>query len=75
MENMMPARLALLFLALATGCALAYRIIGSSVDPDGILREPFALIPLGWLFLALAAGCGLLHLVRSGARSRAIRRP
>ncbi|MCX8488883.1 MAG: DUF3955 domain-containing protein [Verrucomicrobia bacterium] len=24
--------------------------IGSTVGPDGVLHEPFGLIPLGWLF-------------------------
>lgn len=39
----------LFLMAVAVGCALAYELIGSHVDADGWLREPFALIPLGWL--------------------------
>jgi hypothetical protein len=42
-------------------CSIAYVSIGSSLDEQGILHEPFALIPLGWLFLlaGLAAGMAL----------------
>ena len=70
----MVARMSVLFIALAAGCVVAYRIIGSSVDEDGVLREPFALVPLGWLFLFLAAGFGLAHRARRGSRRPASRR-
>jgi len=43
----------LLLLAGALGCAISFRSIGSRVGPDGVLHEPFALIPIGY---ALAAG-------------------
>ena len=39
----------LFLIAVALGCAVAYELIGSHVDADGWLREPFALIPIGWL--------------------------
>lgn len=39
----------LFLMALAAGSFLGYELIGSHVDADGWLREPFALIPLGWL--------------------------
>lgn len=32
-------------------CAIAYTIIGSRVEPDGTLVEPFFLIPLAYLFI------------------------
>ncbi|MDZ4407632.1 DUF3955 domain-containing protein [Bacillus cereus] len=32
-------------------CAVIYTIIGSRVEPDGTLVEPFFLIPLGYLFV------------------------
>ncbi|NGP45691.1 DUF3955 domain-containing protein [Bacillaceae bacterium SIJ1] len=31
-------------------CMVSYNIIGSRVEPDGTLVEPFFLIPLGYLF-------------------------
>ncbi len=38
-------------LILAMICFVSYNLIGSSVGPDGILHEPFYLIPMGLLFL------------------------
>ena len=38
-----------LMLALAAICAVTYWRIGSHLDPDGTLREPFGFIPLGFL--------------------------
>lgn len=34
-------------------CWGAYRLIGSTVAPDGRLIEPFFLIPFGYIFLAI----------------------
>lgn len=48
--------LAALFVALGFLCHFTYRLIGSEVDGSGLLREPFALVPLGWLFLVLGTG-------------------
>ena len=46
-----------LWLALAgLACFAAFAAIGSRVDEQGILREPFFLMPAGWLLLFLAAG-------------------
>ncbi len=47
------------FLA-AGGCVGLYRSIGSRVDEQGFLHEPFGLIPLGWL--CLMSGAALLGL-------------
>ncbi len=47
MVAMVAAGLFLIVLTVAFG--LAYELIGSHVDADGWLREPFALIPLAWL--------------------------
>jgi hypothetical protein len=41
---------ALLCFCVSWACWTAYARIGSTVGPDGILHEPFGLIPLGWLF-------------------------
>jgi hypothetical protein len=37
-------------LAAAWACRATYAKIGASVGPDGVLHEPFGLIPLAWLF-------------------------
>ena len=47
-------------IAIASACAVAYELIGSHVDADGWLREPFVLIPIGWL--SGLAGVSLLVL-------------
>ncbi len=40
-------------IVLGIACFFAFSIIGSEVDSDGILREPFFLVPIGYLFLFL----------------------
>ena len=45
--------LSLVFFVLSGGCLFGYHLIGVSVDTEGFLIEPFALIPLGWFFLLL----------------------
>ena len=43
--------LACLLLTLSLASILTYQFIGGEVNEEGILREPFALIPLSLLFL------------------------
>jgi hypothetical protein len=45
----------LTLLLLGLGLLAAFRFIGSSVDQDGFLHEPFALLPVGWLFVLFGA--------------------
>lgn len=47
---------------LGIGCFIAYKIIGSSVLPDGTLQEPFGLIPIGFLLFFI----GIIGLVVKG---------
>lgn len=35
------------------GCLIAFNFIGSEVLPNGMLKEPFYLIPIAWLFLLI----------------------
>lgn len=65
----------LLLLALAAALMVAYGVIGSHVDADGWLQEPFACIPLAW-FSGLA-GAALVAIAlwrrrsgRAGAKMR-----
>lgn len=57
------ARLSALLLAGALLCWSLYGAIGSYIDGEGFLHEPFALIPLGWLFLFGAIACGVAAMV------------
>lgn len=49
----------------AAGCRLAFQLIGSHVDAAGVLREPFALLPISALLLvasgSAAAGAWILQ--------------
>lgn len=51
-------------------CALAFELIGSTVDAAGILHEPFFLVPAGWILflggLVLLAGSTAVRFVKSG---------
>ncbi|MFM7312347.1 MAG: DUF3955 domain-containing protein [Cyanobium sp.] len=47
--------LAMVLAAAAIVCRLAFHAIGSRVDAAGVLREPFALVPISALLL-LASG-------------------
>lgn len=44
-------RICTLFLSLGFACFIAYIMIDSYVDENGILHEPFALLPLSFLFM------------------------
>jgi hypothetical protein len=55
-------RLMVLAAALAAGavsCRVAFGLIGSRVDAQGVLREPFALLPISVLLL-LGSGLALI---------------
>ena len=57
-------KIAITFLVLGILCFVAFEpLIGSEVDENGILREPFFLIPIGWLFLFLGFFSFLLILI------------
>lgn len=47
------SQVAVSLLFLGSLCLIAFHLIGSSIDSDGMLHEPFALIPIGlWLVVA-----------------------
>lgn len=58
---------ALLILA-GLGCFLAFNLVGSTLDAQGMLHEPFALLPLGYLLIFMGLGLDLLPALRSGLR-------
>lgn len=45
-------------------CGALYSLNGARVDEDGILRESFGFIPLGWLFLFSGMGFLLVAWLR-----------
>lgn len=64
-------RLSLLLLAGSMACWVAYRLIGVHVDADGILREAFPLIPIGYFLGLGGVGAGIAGLLwRKPVRGR-----
>ncbi|MFD1411087.1 DUF3955 domain-containing protein [Lapidilactobacillus gannanensis] len=55
--------ISLILLVLGGGCFLISGLIGSYVDSQGILHEPFFLIPLGYLLLAIGIIGLLINLI------------
>lgn len=52
------------FLVAGIACALAFNWIGSEVGEDGMLHEPFPLIPIGYFLFTVGVGFALVALVR-----------
>ena len=51
----------LALLVLGFSCLLAFRLIGSDVDAEGMLREPFGLVPIGWFSISLGLILGAVY--------------
>ena len=69
--------LTILLVCAGAGCLGGYAAIGSRLEPDGTLTEPFFLVPLFWLCM-LGALCAFLlftaaALARRGERRLAMR--
>ena len=54
----------LVMILAGVGCFLLFSVIGSTVGSDGILQEPFFLVPIGYLFLLLGLIGGVINLVQ-----------
>jgi len=55
----------LLFILVSFIGWLSYSLIGSEINEDGILIEPFFLIPISWLFLFAGVIWGLFVLINN----------
>ena len=44
----------IILLCIGIICFIAFELSGSSVDKEGILNEPFFLIPVGWVLILMA---------------------
>ncbi|WP_191964864.1 DUF3955 domain-containing protein [Synechococcus sp. RSCCF101] len=58
----MPTIVAVIALGGAVISGGAYTLIGSEVDDDGILREPFVLIPMAYTLTAVSGVSAALSL-------------
>lgn len=57
--------LAFLFSICGFACLIAYKAIGSYIDENGVLVEPFGFIPLFWLFQLLAVSAFAVSFIKS----------
>ncbi|MFQ2482724.1 DUF3955 domain-containing protein [Aeromonas caviae] len=48
------------------GCFVAFNLLGSTLDAQGFLHEPFALLPLGYLLLFTGMVLTVIPLLRKG---------
>jgi Protein of unknown function (DUF3955) len=58
----------LTLLLLGFALLVAFRLIGSTIDENGFLREPFGLLPIGWLLVVFGATCTVIAAIRSRSR-------
>lgn len=54
----------------AVVCIVAFNMIGSEVDSQGMLHEPFFLIPLFWLFLTFSLIAGGVNISAQIAQTK-----
>ena len=57
-------KLAYLFISLTIIFMLAYNLIGSEVDANGVLQEPFFLIPFSYLTFVLGIIFAIISVVK-----------
>ena len=50
----MKKKLPLVFFILSLSCYILFFLIGSEIDDNGYLNEPFGLLPIGALFFFLS---------------------
>lgn len=61
----MCKKLSILLLGIGVLCFAAFDWIGSSVDENGFLHEPFGLMPVGYLALLMGVISGLVCLIKN----------
>ena len=70
----LTSQVAVSLLFLGSLCLIAFHLIGSSIDSDGMLHEPFALISIGLWLIVAGALVGAVGLARAAVRALARRR-
>jgi len=68
MNKLIKLRWPLLFLFLGLMCQFAFNVIGSRVDENGFLIEPFGLLPISWMFISLGLVLLIIRWVKSCKR-------
>jgi Na+-transporting NADH:ubiquinone oxidoreductase subunit NqrB len=57
-------RAAIVLVLSSLACVVAFEIIGSSVNEDGTLVEPFFLIPIAWLLFVTGVILGIATFIK-----------
>jgi hypothetical protein len=47
-------KIATTLLVIGIMCFVSFELIGSEVDENGFINEPFALLPIGFIFICLS---------------------
>jgi hypothetical protein len=59
----MISKLGILLLIIGLGCLISFKLIGSSIDAEGILHEPFPLLALGWIAIIVGGFTTMVSLI------------
>lgn len=70
----MMMQLAALFTALGVSSLITFHLLGSFVDSQGYLHEPFGLLPIGYLFIFMGILLALFGALRTFCRQRRMKR-
>ncbi len=65
-DNKMTMKIGALLILAGLGCFVAFNLLGSTLDAQGFLHEPFALLPLGYLLLFTGMVLTVIPLLRKG---------
>ena len=66
----MMMKLAALFTVLGVISLISFQLIGSYVDSQGYLHEPFGLLPIGFLFIFMGILLALFGALRALCRQK-----
>ncbi|MCH7373177.1 DUF3955 domain-containing protein [Aeromonas sp. MR16] len=69
----MMMKLAALFTALGVISLISFQLIGSYVDSQGYLHEPFGLLPIGFLFIFMGILLALFGALRAFCRQQRVK--
>ena len=64
----MMVKCGVFLMGLGVASFMAFSLIGSTLDEEGFLHEPFPLLPLGYLLLLAGAGVAILGAFRARRR-------
>ncbi len=65
-DNKMTMKIGALLNLAGLGCFVAFNLLDSTLDAQGFLHEPFALLPLGYLLLFTGMVLTVIPLLRKG---------